>query len=185
LLYQIVDIRSFRELQGLSSSSSKTLYNKIKFANELKLINWAPHSDFISLTDFGTDYVKCKDEIFPRRISSKQSELLKDYISERPFDSSITVGIASIVEAVLTLAKNTYPVTLAHLTQYFVYHAGKYFDWKTDKAKYNATRMYSNYALDLDLLAKSDDAIYITPEGLRFCLKMQLHKSLKTVDILT
>ena len=53
-----------------------------------------------------------------------------------------------------------------------------------DKAKYNATKMYSNYAIDLGLLGESGDTLYITPEGFRFTIQMQLHKSLRMVDSL-
>jgi hypothetical protein len=74
---------------------------------------------------------------------------------------------------------------MKHLIECFSYFAGKYFDWKTPKAKYNATRMYSNYyAVDLGLLAKSGDSVYFTPDGLRFTLQLQLHKSLKMVNLL-
>jgi len=101
---------------------------------------------------------------------------------QNPFESSVILGIASVVEAVFALAKNTYPVPMPQLIEYFSYHAGKHFDWQTRKARYNATRMYSNYAADLGLLAKSGESVYITPEGFRFTVQMQLHKSLKMMD---
>jgi hypothetical protein len=71
---------------------------------------------------------------------------------------------------------------MSHLIDFFSYYAGKYFEWKTPKAKYNATRMYSNYAIDLGLLAKSNDTIYLTPDGFRFTLQMQLHKSIRMAE---
>lgn len=71
---------------------------------------------------------------------------------------------------------------MSNMMAYFTFHAGKYFDWKTDKAKYNATRMYTNYATDLGLLGKTNDNIYLTPEGIRFTVHMQLHKGLKLVE---
>ncbi len=73
---------------------------------------------------------------------------------------------------------------MPHLIEYFSYFAGKHFDWQTGKAKYNATRMYSNYAVDLGLLGKTNNAIFITPEGMRFTVQMQLHKSLKMMESL-
>ena len=73
---------------------------------------------------------------------------------------------------------------MKQLYEYFTYHSGKYFDWQTDKAKYNATRMYSNYAVDLGLLAKADQSIYLTPDGFKFTIQMQLHKSLKLMETL-
>jgi len=122
--------------------------------------------------------------VLPQRLSESQVELLRRFVIQNPYESSIVLGIASVVEAVFALAKNTYPIPMPHLMQYFSYHAGKHFDWQTEKAKYNATRMYSNYAVDLGLLAKSGDTIYLTPEGFRFTIQMQLHKSLKMMESL-
>jgi len=42
--------------------------------------------------------------------------------------------------------------------------------------------MYTNYATDLGLLAKAHDNLYLTPEGIRFTVQMQLHKGLKLVE---
>jgi hypothetical protein len=165
-------------------NASRTLYNKIKFANELRLINWNPHGDSISLSKLGKDYVQRKDAILPERLSEAQIQLMREFVMKNPYESQVILGIASIVESVFSLAKNTYPVPMAHLLQYFSYHAGKYYDWQTDKAKYNATRMYSNYAIDLGLLAKSGESIYLTPEGFRFTIQMQMHKSLIMVSSL-
>ena len=38
------------KLQELFGGSIKTLYNKIKFANELRLVIWTPNKDSIELT---------------------------------------------------------------------------------------------------------------------------------------
>ena len=100
-----------------------------------------------------------------------------------PYESPVVLGIASVVESVFTLAKNTYPVPMQQLIDYFrSLHCGKHFDWQTPKAKYNATRMYSNYALDMELIAKAGDAVYLTPDGIQFTLQMQLRKGLKMVE---
>ncbi len=103
---------------------------------------------------------------------------------QNPYESPVVLGIAAIVEAVFTLAKNTYPVPMSHLVEYFTYQAGKHFDWQTKKARYSGTRMYSNYAVDLGLLARSGETVYYTPEGYRFTIQMQMHKSLKMMDAL-
>ena len=42
--------------------------------------------------------------------------------------------------------------------------------------------MYSNYAINLGLVEKTDNNIYLTPEGFKFVIQMQLHKSLKLMD---
>lgn len=183
-LYFLEDTGSVNELQQLAGGSPKTLYNKIRFATELRLVNWTPGRDTISLTEFGKQYVERKDSSLPQSLSEAQVELLRKFVIKNPYESPIVLGIASVVESVFALAKNTYPVPMPHLIQYFSYYAGKHFDWQTDKAKYNATWMYSNYAVELGLLAKTGDAVYLTPEGFRFTVQMQLHKSLKMLESL-
>jgi len=183
-LYFLERTGSVKKLQQLIDGSAKTLYNKIKFANELRLINWAPNKDVIGLSDFGKRYVAARDPFFPHGLSEKQAELLKDFVMLNPYESPVILGIASVVESVFSLAKNCYPVPLDHVIEYFSFHAGKHFDWKTAKARFNGAKMYSNYATDLGLLGKSNDAIYLTPEGFRFTIQMQLHKSLRMTSFL-
>ncbi len=183
LIYSIESgITSVKELRKHIGGSPRTLYNKIKFTHELKLIDWSPNEDAISLTGLGREYCKCKDSVLPARLSENQAALIRSFVMSNPYKSSIILGIASAVEAVFALAKNTYPVPMSNMMAYFTFHAGKYFDWQTDKAKYNATRMYTNYATDLGLLGKTNDNIYLTPEGIRFTVQMQLHKGLKLVE---
>lgn len=183
-IYFLVDTSSIAELQQLVGGSPRTLYNKIKFASELRLIDWTPNTDVVRLSELGREYVKHRDSVLPERLSEAQVDILRRLVVQNPYESSIVLGIASVVEAVFALAKNTYPIPMLHLTQYFSYHAGKHFDWQTEKAKYNATRMYSNYAVDLGLLAKSGQSVYLTPEGFRFTIQMQLHKSLRMMESL-
>jgi len=183
LLYTIEDgVNNVRDLRKNIGGSSRTLYNKIKFAYELRLIHWSPNKDPISLTKLGQQYCQSKDTILPSRLNENQAALIRSFVMNNPYESSVILGIASAVEAVFALAKNTYPVPMPNMMAYFTYHAGKYFDWKTDKAKYNATRMYTNYATDLGLIAKTLDDLYLTPEGIRFTVHMQLHKGLKLVE---
>jgi hypothetical protein len=42
--------------------------------------------------------------------------------------------------------------------------------------------MYSNYAIDLGLMAKTDNNVYLTPDGFKFVIQLQLHKSLKLMN---
>jgi hypothetical protein len=183
LLYSIeAGVTSVKRLQKKLGGSPRTLYNKIKFTHELRLIDWLPNGDAISLTNLGVEYCKCKDPFLPSRLSEGQAALIRSFVMSNPYKSSVILGIASAVEAVFALAKNTYPVPMSNMMAYFTFHAGKYFDWKTNKAKYNATRMYTNYATDLGLLGKTNDNIYLTPEGIRFTVQMQLHKGLKLVE---
>lgn len=183
-IYFLEETTRVDRLRSLVGGSQKTLYNKIKFASELRLINWVPGGNRISLTELGQTYVRQKDLALPERLSEAQIDLLKELVARNPYESPVILGIASIVEAAFILSKNTYPIPLEHLIECFSYFAGKYFDWRTEKAKYNATRMYSNYAVDLGLLAKSSDAVYLTPDGFRFTLQLQLHKSLKMVNVI-
>ncbi|MDO8667659.1 MAG: hypothetical protein Q7K35_01005 [bacterium] len=183
-IYLLEQTNSVIRLRELIGGSQKTLYNKIKFAFELRLINWLPNQDKVSLTNLGKQYVQSKDKILSQRMSEEQAELLRRFVIQNPYESSVILGIAAVVESVFALSKNTYPVPMGHLIEYFAYFAGKYFDWQTPKAKFNATRMYSNYAVDLGLLAKTDNTVYLTPEGFRFTVQMQLHKSFKMVESL-
>jgi hypothetical protein len=183
LLYAIQDgIARVSDLRKQIGGSPRTLYNKIKFASELRLIEWSPNQDSISLSAFGNEYCALADAIFPSGLSDSQAALIRSFVMANPYESSVVLGIASAVEAVFALAKNTYPIPMDNMISYFTLHAGKFFDWKTDKAKYNATRMYTNYAADLGLIAKTDNNLYLTPEGIKFTVQMQLHKGLKLVD---
>lgn len=184
-LYLLHKTNSVNRLRKLIGGSQKTLYNKIKFASELRLVDWQANQDAIVLSKLGREYVSRSATGLPERLSDGQIDLLRKFVAQNPYESSIVLGIASVVEATFILSKNTYPIQMKHLIECFSYFAGKYFDWKTPKAKYNATRMYSNYyAVDLGLLAKSGDSVYFTPDGLRFTLQLQLHKSLKMVNLL-
>jgi len=184
-IYELENTNSIKDLQNKVEGSSKTLYNKIKFSTELGLVEWKPNKDYIYLSDLGNKYVKLKDDNFTDRLNEQQTNLLRQYVAQNPYQSSVILGIASVVESVFTLAKNIYPVPLEHLADYFTYHSGKIYDWQTDKAKKHGMRMYSNYAIDLGLLARTNQSVYLTPEGYKFTVQMQMHKGLKILDGLT
>ena len=116
-------------------------------------------------------------------VSEDQAGVLRDFIVEDPFASTTVLGIYSIVESVFTLSRNTYPVPSAMVMPFFRDATGKHFEWSQQKSVYNGTHMYSNYAIDLGLLGRSGDALYLTPDGVRFILLLQLHKSLKLIDV--
>lgn len=184
-IYLLNEVNSVNELQTKVEGSKKTLYNKLKFASELRLIHWVPNKDYVALSELGKKYIDAKDNTFQDRLSEHQAAILKEFVMQNPYESSVILGIASVVEATFALIKNTYPVPMEQLYEYFTYHSGKYFDWQTEKAKYNATRMYSNYAVDLGLLAKTEKTVYLTPEGFKFIMQLQLHKSLKLINTLS
>lgn len=181
-IYKLVDTNSIKELQSIVGGSSKTLYNKIRFANELGLLNWAKNGDYIALTQLGEKYVAAKDDYFEQALSEDQAKQLKDYVMQNPYASCVSLGIASVVECVFTLSKTSYPVPISQLEQYFAIYSGKSLEWQTNTAKMYGAKMYSNYAIDLGLLAKNDTSIYLTPEGIKFVVQMQLHKSLKLMN---
>ncbi len=181
-IYDLLKTNSIKELRQIYEGSSKTLYNKIKFANELNLINWTPNGDYIALSELGKEYVNATDISSKDRLNEAQAVLLKKYVMQNPYASSVVLGIASLVESIFALSKNTYPVPISFLIEYFTYHSGKIYDWQTDKAKFHGAKMYSNYAIDLGLVAKTDNHVYLTPEGFKFVIQMQLHKSIKLMD---
>ena len=130
----------------------------------------------------GKKYVNANEISSQDRLNEEQANLVKKYVMQNPYASSVVLGIASLVESIFSLSKNTYPVPISQLVEYFTYHSGKIYDWQTDKAKFHGAKMYSNYAIDLGLVAKTDNHIYLTPEGFKFVIQMQLHKSLKLMD---
>ena len=178
----VPEAKTVARLLQIVGGSGKTLFNKIKFASEMRLVNWKPNGSDIALTDLGRDYVAAEESGFAGRLSEKQADVLRRLVMQNPYESSVILGIASVVESVFILSKNTYPVQRKHLEEYFAYYAGKLFDWKSAKAKFSGTRMYSNYAVDLGLLAKTQETIYLTPEGMRFTLQMQMHKNMKMFE---
>lgn len=183
-IYELKLTNSIKELRSIVGGAPKTLYNKIRFADELGLLNWSRNGDYIALTKLGEQYIEAKDKYLSDTLSEDQAKLLKDYVMQNPYNSCINLGIASMVECVFTLAKTVYPVSLEQLEQYFAIYSGKSLDWKTPRAKMYGAKMYSNYAIDLGLLAKNDNSVYLTPEGFKFVIQMQLHKSLKLMNYL-
>jgi len=67
---------------------------------------------------------------------------------------------------------------------YFRESSGKHFDWSTEKTTLDGSKMYSNYATELGLIGRIGEKLYITPDGIRFVLLLQLHKAIKMVDAL-
>ena len=183
-IYNLSETNSISDLRTIVGGSRKTLYDKIRFADELGLLNWSPKGDYIGLTKLGEQYVAAKDKYLDETLSEDQAKLLKDHVMQNPYDSCINLGIASMVECVFTFSKTSYPVPLEQLEQYFAIYSGKSLEWKTPRAKMYGAKMYSNYAIDLGLLAKNDTSVYLTPEGFKFVIQMQLHKSLKLMNYL-
>jgi hypothetical protein len=181
-IYIVEKINSIKELQNEVTGSPKSLYNKIKFANELGLLIWNSKNDYIALSELGKNYVYSKDDYFTDTLSEGQAKLLRNQVIENPYHSSVILGIASMVECIFVLSKTSYPVALSQLENYFTIYSGKIYDWQTEKAQRHGAKMYSNYAIDLGLMAKTNNNVYLTPEGFKFVIQMQLHKSLKLMN---
>ncbi|MDR1180411.1 MAG: hypothetical protein LBL13_00315 [Bacteroidales bacterium] len=181
-IYHVGQTNSIKELQHIIKGSPKTLYNKIKFADELGLLNWSSKNDYIALSETGKRYVSAKDAYFEDKLSEEQANILKNQVVENPYNSSVILGIASMVECVFTLSKTSYPVSLVQLENYFTIYSGKMYDWQTEKAQRHGAKMYSNYAIDLGLMAKTEKNVYLTPDGFKFVVQLQLHKSLKLIN---
>lgn len=184
IIYHIKDINSIGKLLAVVGGSPKTLYNKIRFSSELGLVNWSKNGDYIDLTNLGKEYVNAKDVLMHDTLSEKQAMLIKTYVMKNPYASCVNLGIASIVECVFSLSKTFYPVPVERIEKYFCIYSGKDLDWQTDRAKMYGARMYSNYAIELGLLGRNETSYYITPEGFKFVIQMQLQKSLKMMDFL-
>ena len=181
-IYFVDKINSIKELQNIVGGSPKSLYNKIKFADELGLLIWNSKNDYIALSELGKKYICAKDDYFKDTLSEEQAKLLRNQVVENPYHSSVILGIASMVECVFALSKTSYPVAISQLENYFTIYSGKIYDWQTEKAQRHGAKMYSNYAIDLGLMAKTDNNVYLTPDGFKFVVQLQLHKSLKLMN---
>jgi len=157
--------------------------NHLRFALDLHLVNRGGTS--FGLTELGRQYVNARTaDMPPSEASEGQLAVLRDHIAKNPFGSPIFFGIYASVDTVFVLARNTYPVTDELMAEYFKRTIGKLYDWKTDTSTYHGLRMYSNYAVELGLLGRLGQSLYLTPDGLRFILLLNLHKSLQMIDAL-
>jgi len=158
-----------------------TVSNQLRFAGELGLSEQTGRLH--QLTALGRRYIEERDPDSPwTHLSDGQAATLRESIVKNPFASPVVFGIYSLVETVFNLARNTYPVDRKLVIQHFRDATGKLFDWAADKSAYHGTRMYSNYGIELGLLGRTGDALYLTPAGLRFILLLQLHRSLQLID---
>jgi hypothetical protein len=179
ILYSINGETTLTDLIQRTKLSKSTIGSYLRLSSELGLTKVKPN---ISLTELGIEYVKNKDEEKPIEfISEAQTDVLKNFITSNPFSSPAIFGIYSAVETIFVLSKNFYPVPLKEASRQFTYLAGKYNEWAA-KAQNDAFIMYSNYCIDLGLLAKVNRDYYITPSGIRFILLLELNKSILFVN---
>jgi hypothetical protein len=177
-LKSIADGKNLSQTAQILKRSVKTLKNRLSVADQLGLIGKFK-SDYF-LTELGEKFTNSNDSI-DDRLNSVQIEILQNILIENPFFSSITYTIFSIIESVFILSKNSYPVTVEALKDYFVKSVGKSKTWNAEKSKDTATYIFSNYAIELEFLAKVNNEYFITPLGIRAVLILQLNRSLKLI----
>jgi hypothetical protein len=163
--------------------SSNTTRLHLQTAIEFGLVRHRKENYY--LTDLGDLYVSLSNEgKLQNQISEGQAELLRQYVAKSPFASSMVFGIYAIVESAFLLARNSYPIEFSALRETFMVVGGKVADWKRDRAKTTATYTFLNFAIDLGLMGKIGDKVFITPSGFKFILMLQLHKSIEMIDSL-
>lgn len=179
ILYSINPETNIQDLIYSTKLSKSTVNSYLRLSSELGLTRIKPN---IILTDLGLNFVSSRDtEKSVEYISEEQTELLKTHITNNPFSSPAIYGIYSAVETIFVLSKNYYPVPLKEASSFFSILTGKQNEW-AKKAARDAFIMYSNYGIDLGLVAKVDRNYYITPAGIRFILLLELNKSILFVN---
>lgn len=183
LLYATGEGRDKKQLSAEIGLSESTIGSYLRFAQELHLVE--KRNKKFALTELGKKYVWNRDPRAPvDYISDEQTKILQEFIVKDPFASRVILGIYTMVEVVFTLAKNTYPVPLDIVNSNFRESSGKFFEWASPKSALDGTKMYSKYAIELGLVGRVGDKFYITPDGVRFILLLQLHKAMQIVDSL-
>lgn len=180
VLYAINNSRTVSEISQIIKLSKSTIGSYLRLSTELGLTIVDKSS--VGLTNLGKKYVEFREtDKTIEYISDKQTELLKEYITTNPFGSPAIYGVYSAVETTFALSKNFYPVPLVEAVKFFRYLSGKQSEW-AEKASRDAFIMYSNYAIELGLLAKVGRNYYLTPAGIRFILLLELNKSILFVN---
>lgn len=183
VLYNLSKQNTVNGLMQVLKISKNSIRNHLAFAEKLSLVRKEGLKYF--LTDFGVDYVNARDSRLSENfLSEKQTNLLQNKIARDPFASEIIFGIYTVVESIFTLARNEYPVNLDHLIEYFRETVGKRREWNTKRSSWLGAGAYSNFAIELGLIARVGNNMMLTPAGFRFILMLQLHKGIKIVDAL-
>lgn len=184
LLYALSEKKTKKELAEETSLSVSTISSYLLLSEDLFLTESTSDRKY-QLTGLGKKYIWSRNIKAPIEfISDEQARILQDFIIQDPFVSRTIFGIYTMVEAVFTLSKNTYPVPLEIVINYFRDSSGKFFEWSASKTATDANKMYSNYTTELGLIGRIGDKFYITPDGIRFILLLQLHKTIKIIDAL-
>jgi hypothetical protein len=172
--------KSIKEISQIEGRSEKTIRNRISVATLLNLVIKFKHDFYLS--ELGNKFLAINSGLIDDRLSEEQINLLSSFVKENPFFSNITYTIYTVIETVFVLSKSNYPVPFKMVQDYFVKSVGKSSTWRTEKAKQTATYIFSNYACELDFLAKIDNQFFITPKGIQAILLLQLNRSLKLIE---
>jgi hypothetical protein len=184
LLYALPKVSTKHALVNETGLSSSTISSYLLFAQELCLVKQEDKQKYV-LTDLGKQYVWNRMPDAPDDyIVEDQIRLIQEFIINDPFATPAIFGIYTMVDVIFTLSKNVYPVPVDLVLSNFRDSSGKFFQWASKKAALDAVKMYSNYATELGLLGRIGDKFYLTPNGVRFILLLQLHKAIKMVDAL-
>jgi hypothetical protein len=171
--------KEIEEISKIENKSVKTIRNRLSVAIQLGLVGKFKNRFYV--TELGEKFNKSSKNI-DDRFSETQKEIIQFFVKENPFYSSITYSIFSIIESVFVLSKNSYPVPKHLVRDYFVKSVGKSHTWSAEKSKETATYIFSNYAIELDFLAKVDNEFFITPDGIQAILLLQLNRSIKLIE---
>ncbi len=183
VLYSLAEHHTILQISKVIGVATNTVRNHLRFGQQLGLVRRYAGKHF--LTDLGMSYVQSQDPVLsPYRMSQAQMQLLRRHIARDPFSSGVVFGIYSLVESVFTLARNSYPVALQDLITYYRETVGKRFEWATERSASLGTNAFSNFAVELGLIAVMGDKVLLTPSGFRFVLMLQLHKGIQLVDSL-
>jgi predicted transcriptional regulator len=183
VLYALPDSSTIDELSQVVGIATNTTRNHLRFGEQLGLVRRYEHRYF--LTDLGTAYIEARDQALSLyQLSDGQIELLRRHIVRDPFSSDIVFGIYGLVESVFTLARNSYPVTMKSLMYFYRDLVGKKSDWATARSAFLGANAFSNFAVELGLIARVGDNLMLTPAGFRFILMLQLHKGIRIIDSL-
>ena len=182
-LYALSQPLTLQQIAQSVNLSPSTVSSYLTLMKELGLV--VEHEAKVSLTEAGEMYVRLRDPEAPTsHISEAQAALMRRLIMENPFASGTAHGIFAIVECVMNLARNAYPVPIEMLRDYFALTVGTWSRWQHPKTRTEATLMYVHYAAQLGMLARFGQQVYLTPAGIRFVLLLHLHKALKLLDAL-
>jgi hypothetical protein len=116
-------------------------------------------------------------EIRDRILSCVEAERIEviDKISQ-------CLDITSMIKCVFTLSKTSHPVSLIQIEKYFIIHSEKTYNWQTKKQKNMEQKCILIMQLTLGLKAKTERNVNLTPDGFKFDVQLQLHKSLKLMN---